>query len=65
MNVLERADEGIAYEQIRLENELEQQKRDWEVDRQRAIANNEEMMKKKRMSRRVLLRKFHAPMKSH
>ena len=48
MNVLERADEGIANEQSRLEQELEQQKREWELDRKRAIANNEEMMNKSR-----------------
>lgn len=44
MNVLERADEGIAHEQLRLEQQLEQQKREWELDRQRAVRNNQEMM---------------------
>ena len=44
MNVLERADEGIAHEQLRLEQQLEQQKREWELDRQRAVRNNQQMM---------------------
>ena len=33
MRVLELADERIANEQHRMDHELEQQKRDWEVDR--------------------------------
>lgn len=41
MNVLESADEGIALEQHRLEQQLEHQKREWELDRQRALQNTD------------------------
>ncbi|KAF2363631.1 hypothetical protein FHG87_005619 [Trinorchestia longiramus] len=45
MHVLESADEGIALEQHRLEQQLEQQKREWELDRQRALQSTDPLMR--------------------